>query len=80
MKMYTNNDNSSNLRVKYTGDKLFHFSLRWAHKTFLVSYNQDVQKHKLVLLCGQSHILWKSINSSQVTVCQLVDKYIQTHW
>jgi len=61
MKMYTHNDNSSDLWVKYTGDKLFHFSLHCTHKTFLVSYDQDVQKHTLVLLCGQSHILWKSI-------------------
>jgi len=57
MKMYTHNDNSSDLWVKYTGDKLFHFSLHCTHKTFLVSYDQDVQKHTLVLLCGQSHIL-----------------------
>ena len=54
--MYTHIDNSSDLCIKYTENKLFHFSLQWAHKTFLVSYEQNVEKYTLVLLRGYSQI------------------------
>jgi len=60
MKMYTHNDNSSDLWVKYTGDKLFHFSLHCTHKTFLVSYDQDMCRNTHWYCCVARVIFYES--------------------